>query len=1074
MAKKSTKIAKVDIESLIPQETIIPTSMSDEISDAILNYAVEVISDRALPNIYDGLKPVQRKILFEGLYKKYLSNGSFIKCAKYVGSVLGDTYVHGDASIYMALTALAQPWIQRYPLIDFHGNVGSYDGDEPAHMRYCVTGDTLINTNYGLIKIEELAVTSSNNDVINQLYGDDVPIDYVIESKDKQNKAIRLFNSGKHKIIHIITENNYELKGTLNHPVIANGDWKVLRDITWNDKILFNIKTNQIGSEIDLIDERNLEAYIDTNIDNIDRILQSSKKIQQLFLQKYFDRFAVFDNNILICPINNEEICQQVQILLLTFGVVCNRNNSKLIITDYLKNFSQYVDLIKQKPILDEITKDIPLINDDFVELAVNGVYVEEEEQTVYSVKVDSECHSFTANGIINHNTEAKLTKLAETTLNGINNNAVDMVPNFSETLDEPVVLPGIFPALLCNGSYGIAVGYTANIPAHNLNEVVDAIIAYIKNNNISLDELMKIIPGPDIATGSLLVNNEEIKKLYSTGKGNLSFKAKYHIDEENNAIIIDEIPPRVNKLKLVEKLRDLCCISKKIPRVLSVNDLSTDKTYIMIKLAKNAIMDLTIKSLFDMTDLSTNISYIMRAIYYNKPILFTLKQALQFYVEHRRNCLSRENLTLLDKAEKKKHTLLGLIALTKNIKKAISIIENSDDDTAALQQLKTVFNLDDVQAEAILEVKLRRLTKLNRDDLLNNVQSLDADITIYTDRKNNINLIDDLIIQQCNELKKKFGDSRRTQLIEVTTESVEDNVHDVVLILTNKNNIKVFSKEDYKAIFQSGTLKEKTEIYAKVINARSNDLFVVILENGTYMRLDFNTLISWSDKIKIISIYPISIEESANDELTNGNNLNNKNIIILTAFGLIQKIKLSAFKARLNKPVAIFKNWIDNDNIIFSQLVESANNNVISLITTKGLLHRFYESSLKETLTVGKNGVTAINLDNDCIVSAAISTETAKYIVIYTKHDNSYGRKIIDASAFAVKARNGKGIASISFYKKNPGVIYSLVVNDNIYVDIDNKGKLQLVDINKLTIGSRTSKPEDIDYDPIVINFRQ
>ena len=683
--------------------------------------------------------------------------------------------------------------------------------------------------------------------------------------------------------------------------------------------------------------------------------------------------------------------------------------------------------------------------------------------QVVYSIRVDSDCHSFTANGIINHNTEAKLNKLAEADLEGTLANAVDMVPNYSETLEEPVVLPGQFPALLCNGTYGIAVGYTSNIPSHQLGEVLDGIIAYIQNNDITIDKLMQIIPGPDFSTGASLINNEEIKKLYETGKGSLKFRAKYHIETEDDltSIIIDELPPKVNKPQLVEKLRDICLINKKIPRVLSVNDLSTTNTKIVIELAKTAIPDLVIKSIFDLTDLSKSVSYIMRAIHNNRPIIFTLKQALEFYVEHRRNCLLRENQTKLDKANKKRHAMQGLIALTNNIKKAISIIENAEDDTFAKEQLKTFFQLDDEQVEAILEVKLRRLTKLNRDDILNNIQNLDNDITLYNARKDDQSLIDELIIQQCNLLKEKFNDTRRTEIINFEeTEEIQEEAHDVILILTNKNTIKVLTPDDYAEALRQGILKEKNEIYLKYISVRSNDMFIIILEDGNYIKTTFNDLIAWNSKIKIINVYPVNDVTEEQD------------ILLMTTLGLVQKIKVSGFKARQNKPTNLFKNWIENDKLIFSMLTDTNNKNVISLITKKGLLHRFYESSLKETVSTGKNGVNAINLSDDIIADVCISSEDSSYIIIYTKHDNGYGRKIVTADSFTVKARNGKGIASITFAKKNPGYVYGFTIVNDAYIDIDNKGKLQLVDIKNLELGSRTSKPDMIDYDPLKINF--
>ena len=798
-----------------------------------------------------------------------------------------------------------------------------------------------------------------------------------------------------------------------------------------------------------------MNDYFNDTIDNIDRILQSTKAKQKEFLSRYLDEYGTFENDVLKIHVDDSNVCKQLQILLLTFGVISNRLENELIIDkEYLANIKVYIGFNKRELqlALERITEYIMPITDSFIELPVINI-IEEDEEEVYSIKVDSECHSFTANGFINHNTEAKLTKLAETTLDGVNANAVEMVPNYSETTYEPVVLPGAFPALLCNGTYGIAVGYSSYIPSHQLGEVVDGIIAYIKNNDITIDELMKIIPGPDFPTGGLLINNAEISKLYHTGKASLSFRAKYHL--EDNEIVIDELPPRINKIKLIEKLRDLCLISKKIPGVTAVNDLSTINTKIVLRLAKTAITDLIVKSIFEQTELAVNISYIMRGVYNNQPVLFSLKDAIQYYVNHRRNCLSRENIAKLEKTEQKRHMLQGLVALTNNLKKAISIIENADNDNIAKDELKKTFKLDDVQADAILEVKLRRLTKLNRNDLLNSIKNLDNDIVLFTSRKDDIKLIDQLIVDQCNDLKKQFNDVRKTEIINDCSNEV---VHDVILFLTNKNTIKLFSNEAYEELVRQGNFKEKNEICIKKINAKSDSLFLLILENGEYIRLTFNEVLSWNEKTKIVDIYALD-------------DINDNDIIVLTAKGLIQKIKVSGFKSRVGKSSIIFNNW-DNDKIIFSRLTTLDNNNVISIITFNGLLHRFQEASLKETLSTGKNGVNAINLKDDYIVSANISDESDKYIILYTKHENSYGYKLMLSENFTVKARNGKGISSITFSKKNPGTIFNMVVTNNDFINIDNKGRLQLVKIDNLNIGSRTSKPENIDYDLLQVNF--
>lgn len=788
MAKKK-KENDINIEDLLEKETIVDSELSFEIKDSILNYAVEVITDRALPNIYDGCKPVQRRILYAGFVKKYFSNGVFIKCAKYVGDVMGDYHCHGDSSIYLALVALAQPWTNRYPLIDFHGNMGSYDGDLPASSRY----------------------------------------------------------------------------------------------------------------------------------------------------------------------------------------------------------------------------------------------------------------------------TESKLNKLAELTMDGMNNNAVEMMPNYSETTVEPKLLPAVFPMLLCNGTSGIAVGYTTEIPSHNLNEVCDGIIATLKNPEITLDDLMKIIPGPDATTGSILLNNEEIKKMYQTGKGKLTYKAKYKI--EDNKIIIYELPPDVNKPKLVDSLYKLCIEDRKVPRVSSVKDYSTEKTNIVIELQKTAIPEAVVKTLFDSTELTKNVSYIIRAIKDNTPYLFSLKEIIEHYIIHRRKCIKKEYQYMLDNTTKKLHLQNGYVKVTKNLKKAISIIEESENDQEAKEKLKLEFNIDEEQAEAILEFKLRRLTKLNKNELLDLVKSLEEKIKNYNDMLSNVNLVDLKIIEQLEELKKKYGDKRRTTIINRERKIKEDQ--EALLVLTNKNNIKVISSEAFESAWNNNSLKERTEVYIKKIQCKMNDIFIVIIDTGEFARISFQELLNWNNKNNIVGLY-------IQDDL-------DKVIVSITKKGMLSKVKLSAFKNKTQKLSPVFE-IDDDDKIVNTKLIdvnedEDINNRyIITMLTKNGLIHRFYESSTKVILSTGKKGIGTINLrENDEVVDFDISKNDVR-VALYTKGEQ-FGIKILSVDDLLVKGRIGRGYSCI---KLNNNQCYKVVCSKGPYVDVDIKGKLHLNKIDMQPIMTKASKSVPLNYEPVALNFKK
>lgn len=1079
-------------------------------------------------------------------------------------------------------------------------NNGSSIGDPPAAARYCVTGDTLINTNHGLISIKNFVNNdfSSPSDKINlsKNITEEKDININIQSIDKINSANKWFNSGKHPVINIKTEYGFEISGSYNHPLLVLSPnyfedidkpptfiWKILNDITTNDYLVINCAP-QVSSNINQITEEEAKflglffaigkvrhrsqgkwehkfvhsdnkltsiviqffkqlikqlnitknklfiqhlkfpkhpadrilinskiiwqhlrdnydlkyALIDRVIPN--KILQSSLSIQQIFLSYLFEckcDLALYNDKKVgkkphfIFTTQSKHFIKQLQIMLLQFGIVSNiyeipdkrKRTFKLKISGYTSfvNFQKYINFVsdKKRKILDDIIQYMSnfntIENNNYIFAKVISKEYPYQEEYVYSIKVNSNCHSFTANGFINHNTEAKLTKLAEFSMSGINNDAVDFKPNYSETAKEPVVLPSIFPQILCNPIQGIAVGYTCNFPAHNLTEVCNAIIAYIKNNDITIDELLKILPGPDFYEGAQLINNDEIKKLYETGIGKLTFKAKYHIDD--NKIIITELPPEVNREKLVEKINKLCFDDKKIPRVASVKDLSTQSTKIIIELQKTAITDMIVNALFIQTDLTKNCSFIMRAIKDNTPHIFSLKEIISHYVQHRQICILRESKFNLNKLNKKLHLQQGLSAIINNLSDTIHIIENAETDIQAKQDLINKFNIDEDQAEAILEFKLRRLTKLNKTDILNNIKSLKDEINNISSLINNNTLVDQKIIDQLNELKQKFGDARRTEIINDINIQTNTTEQDILLILTNKNTIKVISEDAYNEILKTNVLKEKQEIYKQKIKCNTNDIFLLILENGYYVRLTFNDLLAWNSKINIINIYVLT------DELVNDAN---KYITCITDTGVILKVKVNGFKARIKKTALLFKQEM---KIIYSQLIHTDKENVITLFTKKGMIHRFYEQSFKEMNTAGKNGLTTINLkDNDKVIAFNISKyNPTDKVILYTKHEviknneiikEYIGYKILINELIPIKSRAGRGSSYITFSKKESGKVYNgLIIKETAdltrdFINLDNKGKIKNIKLSRYELGTKISRAVELNYEPSIFNY--
>lgn len=670
---------------------------------------------------------------------------------------------------------------------------------------------------------------------------------------------------------------------------------------------------------------------------------------------------------------------------------------------------------------------------------------------------------------------EGRLNKLAEYMLQGVDNDAVPMVPNYSETLKEPAVLPSIFPMAICEGTSGIAVGYTTNMPSHQLGEVADAIIATIEDDTIDIDGLMKHVKGPDYNTGSYLINNEHIKELYETGRAKLTFKAKYHIEENKNgtkSIVITELPPEINKQSLIEKLYKLCIEDKKIPRVSNVRDLSTDiyNIKITVDLQKTAVPELVVNQLYEMAGLTHNVSYIMRAIVNNTPKIFSLRELIDSYIEHRRSCIKRESSFLITKKSARKHIQEGLFAVTSNIKKAISIIEKSDDVEIAKSELMSVFKLDEEQAEAVLDLKLRKLTKLDKNAIKNLIASLTSEIDDLKLNLTDTDKVNTIIIDQLKDLKSKFNDKRKTEILseKKASKALEVSNAPIVIALTNKGNIKHITEDIYSQMLASGKLAERTDVYTKVISATMKDNFLLILNDGSYVRTGFNGLLATNFLEKeqhIVNIFKLEESEEFND----------KDVIVATKNSMLIKFKVSGLKAKENKVFPIFKELKD-DTVVYSNIIKSNENNVITIVTKNGLVHRFHEQSFNSVATSGGKGLNCMSLQNgDEIVNMVITDKTEdndNYIVMFTKHEKTDCMKTIRLNDFIPKGRMAKGVSAISYYKKNPGYVHDFTITDRDFDAIDLKGNIVTYYINELEPCTRTAKPEDINKNIIVPNF--
>lgn len=665
--------------------------------------------------------------------------------------------------------------------------------------------------------------------------------------------------------------------------------------------------------------------------------------------------------------------------------------------------------------------------------------------------------------------TEGRLDIKSLELLKDIEDKCVDFRPNYSDTTEEPEVLPALFPNFLCNGASGIATGYTTDIPSHQLGEVVDAIIEVLKNSNATVDDLMKHIKGPDFAGGAYLIKNSKIRDLYETGKASLTFRAKYEIEnnEENDnpQIIINQLPPDINKPKLVDQLYKLCITEKKIPRVVDVRDESKDNGIrIVVELHKTAIPDIVINELYEKTALQKNNTYIMRAIVNQTPKVLSLKEIIEYYIEHRRDVVVRRTRYILSKTKDKLHIQEGLNLVTNNIKKAIDIIQNSNTDKEVKEQLMATFGLSDVQVNEVLEIKLRHLTKLNKSDILKLIADLKTEIANYENILSGQLEVDKVIISELKALKNKFNDERRTILVDEInsqqsqTPTISVSNEPIVVVLTSKNTIKQITVSAFEEMIKNKNLKERTEAFVQGLKCTMNDSFVLIFENGEYAKVDFGDIVSGlsgldtKSTIKSIVLY---------DDKTA-----DKCIVAMTKKGLIKKVPMTGLKARYRRVAPLFE--MADDKIIGVRVITMSENNIITLATKDGLVHRFFEKSFKETSAGGK-GINGISLmDDNEVIDFDITDQTMddnNRIVLFAKHDDgTFGIKSMSLNEFKPKGRIAQGIKGIEYAKKQPGNVYGMIVTKDDFFVTNSKGNVTNIKLASLPLYNRYNKPDQIN----------
>ena len=636
--------------------------------------------------------------------------------------------------------------------------------------------------------------------------------------------------------------------------------------------------------------------------------------------------------------------------------------------------------------------------------------------------------------------TESKLAKISMEMLRDINKETVDFGRNYDGERKEPSVLPSRFPNILVNGTMGIAVGMATNIPPHNLCEVIDGCVAYIENNDITVLELMEHIKGPDFPTGANILGNSGIKKAYETGKGIITIRATCEIVEQKNgkqSIIVTEIPYQVNKSSLITKIAELAR-EKIIEGITDLRDETDLKGIrIVIDLRKDANANVILNNLYKYTNLQISYGINLLALVDGEPKLLGLKTIIEKYIEHQRTVIIRRTKFDLDKASKRAHILDGLVIALDNIDDVIQIIKSAKNDNDAIEQLINKYNLTKEQSEAILEMKLRRLTGLERDKIESELKELKALIESLKEILASEEKILNIIKEELLEIKTKYGDERRTNIDVTSIEHIEDEslipVEDIVITLTNKGYIKRINNETYRTQNRGGvgikgmTINEE-DIVEHLLLMKTHDYIMFFTNKGKVYRIKGYTIPIFSRQSKglpIINLLPLEPDEKVNVLLKVNEEDIDSNIVFCTQKGLVKRTKISEFEnIRVTGKIAITLK--DDDELI--AVKKTTGDNEIMIASADGRMIRFNENEVR---IMGRtaSGVRGINIgENGKCVGCEIATEDQMVLIVT---ENGYGKKT-DINEYRTTHRGTKGVKALNITEKNGNIVSFKLVDGN------------------------------------------
>ncbi|QQW90767.1 DNA topoisomerase (ATP-hydrolyzing) subunit A [Helicobacter pylori] len=671
--------------------------------------------------------------------------------------------------------------------------------------------------------------------------------------------------------------------------------------------------------------------------------------------------------------------------------------------------------------------------------------------------------------------TEARMTKASEEILRDIDKDTIDFVPNYDDTLKEPDILPSRLPNLLVNGANGIAVGMATSIPPHRIDEIIDALVHVLENPNAGLDEILEFVKGPDFPTGGIIYGKAGIIEAYKTGRGRVKVRAKVHVEKTKNKeiIVLDEMPFQTNKAKLVEQISDLAR-EKQIEGISEVRDESDrEGIRVVIELKRDAMSEIVLNHLYKLTTMETTFSIILLAIYNKEPKIFTLLELLRLFLNHRKTIIIRRTIFELEKAKARAHILEGYLIALDNIDEIVQLIKTSQSPEAAKNALMERFTLSEIQSKAILEMRLQRLTGLERDKIKEEYQNLLELISDLNGILKSEDRLNEVVKTELLEVKEQFSSQRRTEIQEVYENiDIEDLIANepMVVSMSYKGYVKRVDLKAYERQNRGGKGKLSGNTYEddfieNFFVANTHDILLFITNKGQLYRLkvykipEASRIAMGKAIVNLISLAP---DEKIMATLSTKDFSDERSLAFFTKKGVVKRTNLSEFDSNYNGIRAIVLD--EGDELVSAKIVDKDAKHLL-IASYLGLFIKF---SLEDVREIGRTtrGVRGIRLnENDFVVGAVVINDDSNKLLSVS--ENGLGKQTL-AEAYREQSRGGKGIIGMKLTQKTGNLVSVISVDDEnldlmILTASAKMIRVSIKDI-KETIGRNTSGVKLID----------